>query len=168
MSSSSLGESYSNIPSPSSSYFTPFSCCSSSPSIRGWPVRIRLNFSLIEVRREVPALAIVVSCLTESWRTAATNVYAQSLIFRMLCGAIGTGGNGWYTGMVDRILARSGTRYQEFGFVKYYAAQWVVLIKPLLATFQSYLGSLTPWKVYLCDAQQREYSSHLVSCNSTG
>ena len=27
---------------------------------------VRLNFSLIEVRREVPALSIAVSCLTES------------------------------------------------------------------------------------------------------
>ena len=34
--------------------------------------------------------------------------------------------------------------------------------------FQSSLGSLTPWKVYLCDAQPSEYSSHLVSYNSTG
>ena len=31
--------------------------------------------------------------------------------------------------------------------------------------FQSFLGSLTPWKVYLCDAQPSEYSSHLVSYN---
>ena len=31
--------------------------------------------------------------------------------------------------------------------------------------FQSFLGSLTPWKVYLCDAQPSEYSSHLVPCN---
>ena len=54
-----------------------------------------LNFSLIEIRREVPTLATVVSCLTESWCTAATNVYAQSPIFCVLYGAIGTGGNGW-------------------------------------------------------------------------
>ena len=54
----------------------------------------RLNFSLIKVRREVPALAIAVSCLKKSLRTAATNVYAQSLIFCMLCGAISIGGNG--------------------------------------------------------------------------
>ena len=76
----------------------------------------RLNFSPIEVWREVPALAIVVSCLTVSWHSAATNVYAQSLVFciMMLCGAIG-GGNGWIAGMADRILAHSGKGYQEFG-----------------------------------------------------
>ena len=60
-----------------------------------------LNFSLIEVRRGVQALAAVVSV----WQSAdalqqmftfaaATNVFAHSLIFCMLCGAIGTGGNG--------------------------------------------------------------------------
>ena len=65
-----------------------------SQSVRGWPVRLA-EFSLIEIRREVPTLATVVSCLTESWRTAATNFYAQSPIFCVLCGAIGTGGNGW-------------------------------------------------------------------------
>ena len=65
-----------------------------SQSVRGWPVRLA-EFSLIEIRREVPTLATVVSCLTESWRTAATNFYAQSPIFCVLCGAIGTGGDGW-------------------------------------------------------------------------
>ena len=34
--------------------------------------------------------------------------------------------------------------------------------------FQSSLDSLTPWKVYLCDVQPSEYSSHVVSFNSTG
>ena len=74
----------------------------------------RLNFSPIEVWREVPTLAIVVSCLTVSWHSAATNVYAQSLVFCRLCGAIG-GGNDWIAGMADRILAHSGKGYQEFG-----------------------------------------------------
>ena len=88
--------SYSNIPSSStascSRYF--FFAAPRSQSVRGWPVRLA-EFSLIEIRREVPTLATVVSCLTESWRTAATNFYAQSPIFCVLCGAIGTGGNGW-------------------------------------------------------------------------
>ena len=46
------------------------------------------------------------------------NAYAHSLVFYMLCRAIGTGGNGLIAGMADRILARSGTGYQECGFVK--------------------------------------------------
>ena len=44
---------------------------------------VRLNFSLIKVRREVPALSIPVSCLTESWHTVAINIYSQSLIFQL-------------------------------------------------------------------------------------
>ena len=65
-----------------------------------------------------PALAIVVPCLTERWRAAAPNVGAQSLVYCRLCGAIGTGARGWITGMADRIIERSRTAYQNFGFVK--------------------------------------------------
>ena len=135
-----------------------FLAASRSQSIRDWPGFDLLNFSLIEVRREVPALAIVVSCLTESWCTAATNVYARSLIFCMFCGAIGTGGNGWIAGMADRIMARSGTGYQEFGFVNGTPANGLSSLSLLRLHFQSSLGSLTPWKVYLCNAQPKEYS----------
>ena len=94
-----------------------FSCCSSSPSIRGWQVR---PAEFLSDRGTTGSSSSCHRCFlsAESWRTAATNVYAQSLIFRMLRCAIGTGGNGWIVGMADGILARSGTRYQEFGFVK--------------------------------------------------
>ena len=85
---------------------------------------------------------------------AATNVYAQSLIFCMLWSVTCRGGNGWITGMANRIMARSSTGYQEFGFVKEYAAQWVVFFKPSLVHFQCFLSNLTPWKAYLCNAKR--------------
>ena len=42
--------------------------------------------------------------------------------------------------MADRIMACSGIRYQEFGFVEWYTAQWVVLFQPSLAAFPKFLG----------------------------
>ena len=38
------------------------------------------------------------------------------------------------------MMARSGTGYQEFGSVQWYAAQWAVLIKSSLAAFPKFLG----------------------------
>ena len=77
--------------------------------VRRWPVRLAESLSLSLCWRydgEVPVLAIVVSCLSERWRTAATYVYAQTLIFCKLCFTIGTGGNDWIVGMAARIMAR--------------------------------------------------------------
>ena len=87
-------------------------------SVWAWSVRSAKFLFDRGTTGEFQLFAIVVSCLTERWRTAATNVYAQFLVFCMLCGAISTGGNDWITDMADRILARSGTGYQKFGFVK--------------------------------------------------
>ena len=41
--------------------------------------------------------------------------------------------------MTNRIMARSGTGYQEYGFVKQYVAKWVVLFTPSLAAFPKFL-----------------------------
>ena len=79
-----------------------------SQTVRRWPVRW-ISLSLLEVRRGSSSschLVIVVSCLSERWRTAATYVYAQTLIFCKLCFAIGTGGNDWIVGMAARIMTR--------------------------------------------------------------
>ena len=42
-------------------------------------------------------------------------------------------------GMAVRILARSGTGYQELGSVIWYTARWVALFKPSLAAFPKFL-----------------------------
>ena len=121
----------------------------------------RLNISLIQLcDKGVPALAIVVSCMTERWRTAATNVDAQSLISSMLCGAIRTVGNGWIVGMTDRIMAHSETNITLPNGLSCSSFLWL--------HFQSFSRNITPRKVYLCDVHPSEYSSRPVSCNSTG
>ena len=45
-----------------------------SQSVRGWPVRLAKFLSDRGTKEEVSAITTVVSCLTERWRTAATNV----------------------------------------------------------------------------------------------
>ena len=139
--SSSHGELYSNIP-PSYSFCLPlFSSCSSKSDCSKLTGFDRLNFSLIEVRREVRALAIVVSC--------------QVVTVELLVWPTGS----WHVGVQDTKNLDLLNRTPPNGFSS---------LSLLRLYFQSSLGSLTLWKVYLCDVQPSEYSSHLKSCNSTG
>ena len=73
-----------------------------SQSVREWPVCPAKFLSNRGTHGRVPTLSVFVSCLTGRWRSATTNVYAQSLIFCMLCGVTFRGGNGWIAGHIYR------------------------------------------------------------------
>ena len=136
-----------------------FLAASRSQSIQDWPGFDLLNFSLIEVRREVPALAIVVSCLKRadallqrmftpdpSWSSVCSVVpSAQVVTVELLVWPTGS----WHVRVQDT---------KNLDLLNGTPSNGLSSSSLLRLHFQSSLGSITLWKVYLCNAQPKEYS----------